>query len=564
MINQEVAQIFSNIADYLEMNNEKNVFRIRAFKKASEVVLKYPQDVGKLNLSELKKINGIGESTAKDILQYAETGKIDYYEQLKKESPVKLEELTKIQGMGPKRVKKLYYELGVKTVDDLKKAAESGKIAKLEGFGEKSQTSILENIEFAIVNKDRTRLDTALQVAQDYINYLKQNDIGIINVEYGGSLRRREETVGDIDILVSSKDSKNTSKVFTKYSHVEKVLGSGETKSSVWLKQKVQVDMRVIDKDSFGTALQYFTGNVDHNVLLRKIAIKKGLKLSEYGLFRGDKNLVAGKDEKETYKLLVNNYIIPELRTDNGELDLALKYKLPNPLKVKDITGDMHMHTTHSDGANTPDEMVKKCIDLGYTHMGFADHFGNLGVANAVRENEFNHYFEDLLQIKEKYSKQIKIFIGAEANIKPNGDLDFDQNKLQKLDFVVASIHSSFKQSVEQVTERYLKVLQNPAVKIIGHPTGRLIGERPGFEFDFEKVFNESAKSKVAMEINAHPMRLDLPYQLAIKAKQANCSFSINTDAHSIHDLDLMKYGVFVARKAGIEVKNLYNLSKNI
>lgn len=541
------------------MGPEPNFFRIRAFRKASEFADKYANDLGQLNNYQLKQLPGIGDALAKDIVEYSKTGKIEYYETLKKESPVKLEELTKVQGVGPKTVKKLYYQLGVTDVESLKKAAELNQIASLDGFGQKSQQSILENIKFAIVNKERARLDTALETAKNYITYLKNTDQNIINISYAGSLRRKEESVGDVDILVSSKNPKETSEIFVGYKEIEKVLGNGQTKSSVWLKQKVQVDLRVVPNESFGSAMQYFTGNVDHNVKLRKIALKKGLKLSEYGVFnQKDENLTKNTTEKEIYELLVGNYIIPEMRTDTNETDLALKNKLPKPITLKDITGDLHTHTTHSDGKNTPDQMVEKAVKLKYKYYGIADHFGNLGVANAVKEDEFNKYFEDIQRVKEKYKDKITVLIGCEANIKPNGDLDFNQKKLEKLDFVVASIHSSFKQTPPLATERYLNLLDNPVVTIIGHPTGKLVNKRPSITFNFEDVFSKAKKGGVALEINAHPMRLDLPYNLVQIALKQGCKISINTDAHSLNDLDLMKYGVYVARKAGIETKNLY------
>ena len=560
MINQELSRIFTNVADYLEMNDEKNFFRIRAFRRAAESIDKYPEDVAKLNQFQLEKIDGIGKSIAADIVEYQKTGQIQFYETLKQNSPIKLEELNRIQGLGPKKIKKLYYTLGIKNVDELKKAAEAGLIENLEGFGKKSQDNILENLEFAIVNKERTRIDLALNIAQDYINYLKEIDKNIKKIKYGGSLRRKEETIGDIDLLVVSKNPEQTFDNFVNYKNVEKVLGKGDTKSSVWLKDKVQVDMRIIPNESFGSALQYFTGNVDHNVALRKIAIKKGLKLSEYGLFKKDgTNISAKKSEKWIYKHLVNQYIPPVLRNDNGEVAAALQNTLPSKLiTLEDIKGDLQMHSTFSDGANTMEEMVEKCILKGYKYMGFTDHFGNLAVANAVTESEFEDYLQNIKRVAEIYKDKIKVFAGAEVNIKPNGSLDFDQKKLEKLDYVLASIHSSFKQTVTEATDRYLEVLQNPVVKIIGHPTGRLIGQRKGIEFNFEYVFEEAANKNVAIEINAHPMRLDVNFRLAKLACEKGCRIAINTDAHSIHDLDLMEYGVYVAQKAWIEEKNLY------
>ena len=559
MINQELSELFSLIADYLEMNDESNFFRIRAFRKASEVVSKYPQDLAKLNYEQLVKLNGIGNSLAKDIIEYRDTGKIKFYEELKASSPIKIEELNKIQGLGPKKIKKLYYELGVKDPTDLKNVAEKGLISKLERFGEKSEQNILQSLQFNILNKERTRLDVALKIAQNYIKYLKQNDKNIIKIKYAGSLRRKEETVGDIDILVSSKEPKTTSDIFIKYPMVEKILGSGETKSSVWLNSKIQVDLRVIPLESFGTTLQYFTGNVDHNVLLRKVAIKRKLKLSEYGLFnRQNINIAKNKLEKWVYKYLLKTYIPPVIRTDNNEIECALNGCLPKLVKLSDIEGDLQMHSTFSDGANTMEEMVLACIKKGYKYMGFTDHFGNLAVANAVTEGDFNKYFDSIAELSEKYKNMIKIYSGAEVNIKPNGDLDFNVSLLAKLDYVLASIHSSFNQSVNVATTRYLNVLQNPLVKIIGHPTGRLIGKRPGIEFNYEQVFTKAAQKNVAIEINAHPMRLDVNHKLASLAVKLGCKISINTDAHSIYDLDLMKYGVYVAQKAWITKNDLY------
>jgi len=566
MINQEIAQIFRNIANYLDMEEgQNNFFRIRAFNAAADAVENHPEDIASLNIYDLKKIKGVGDSTAKDILEYVKNGVIPYYEELKAKSPVKLEELIKIQGMGPKRIKKLYQELGVTDLVSLKLHAEAGNIAKLDGFGEKSQASIIENLQFAIVNKERTRIDNALLIAEKYIDYLKSKDTNIVQINYGGSLRRRNETVGDIDLLVSSKDPVATSKVFVEYPEIEKVLGNGDTKSSVWLKQKIQVDLRVINDSNFGAALQYFTGSKDHNVRLRKIAISKGLKLSEYGLFRkSNDTLVASKTEKEIYEVLVNNYVEPELREDGNELDLAIDSRLPKLIDLADIKGDLQMHSTHSDGKNTMEEMVLKCIDLGYANMGFTDHFGNLYVANAVKEDGFNAYFDEILALKEKYKDKIKVLAGAEVNVKPNGDLDFTQAYLEKLDFVVASVHSSLKVDLKVATDRYLNVLDNPVVTIIGHPTGRIIGQRPGFEFNYVSVFQKSAEKGIVMEINAHPARQDLPYHLVKSAVKQGCKIQISTDAHSVNDLELMKYGVFVGRKAGLESKNLFNIQKQL
>jgi len=563
MSNHEIAQALRTIADYLDMDPTANPFRVRAFRKAALIVDNYPASIGELNLAELKALPGIGETIATNILEYSKTGQMSDLEKLKRKIPVDLESLTKISGIGPRIVKRLYLELGVKNVNGLKKVAEAGKIAKLVGFGTKSQQKILDSLRFAMTDENqRFRLDEALLIAQEYLDYLKKHDISLVKIVIAGSVRRRAETIGDIDLLAVSAQALRTIETFVSYPQVDKILNQGETKASVWLKNKIQVDLRVVQLNSFGSALQYFTGSKNHGIHLRKIALKKGYKLNEYGLFlKSTTKKVAGKSEKEIYQILISHYIEPEMREDEGEIELALKNQLPKLVKLNDIEGDWHTHTTFSDGLLTIDQLVAAAIKKGYRYIGISDHLNSPKIAHPVTPSRFQLYLDEGRKAKKEYQQQITVFIGGEVSIRPNGTLDFPEKLLKKLDYVIASPHSSFNQTEKEATARMLAAVKNPLVKIIGHPTGRLLGERKGLKFNTKKVFAACAEAKVALEINAHPTRLDLSYSLVKLAKTHGVKFVINTDAHSEKDLDLMPYGVWVARKAGLEAKDLTNVN---
>jgi|688.fasta_scaffold00232_23 DNA polymerase (family 10) len=566
MINDQLAEIFTKMAAYCEMSKEKNAFfRSRAFKKAAEVLDKLPFDLSEPQWHDEKKLvelEGIGKGIAKHIVEYIELGKIPDYENMKAESPVDLEELLKVQGIGPKTILKLYKELGVTNLETLKKAAEEDKISNLEGFGPKKQQNIIESIQFAIRNKDRIPYFVAEQHIKILLEYL-QKDENLIKAEAVGSYRRKAETIGDIDILACSKKPEATAKHFTSYPEVEKVFGSGETKSSIWLKAKIQADLRIIDDDCFGSALQYFTGSKDHNVKLRKIAIDKGYKLSEYGLFeRKTEKLIESKNEEKIYKIIINNYIEPELRENSGEIELAIENKLPNLITEKDIEGDFHLHSTNSDGINTIEEMANAAIERGYKAIGISDHFGALRIANAIDESEFRKYITDIRTTDEKISG-IKIFASGEVEINKDGELDFNHDLLKELDYVIGSVHLSTKMSRSEMTARIIKALKDPLIKILAHPTGRLIGQRPGFEFDYEEVFKVAKEEGVALEINCHPMRLDLPWDLVQLAQKIGCKIILNTDSHSINELKNLKYGINIARKGWLEKENLWNPLKD-
>lgn len=569
MVNQQIADIFNNMAAYCEMSEDKNAFfRGRAFKKAAEIVEKFPYDFENpewsQDINRIKKLEGIGQKTAEHIIEYVETGKIQDYENMKKESPVDLESLLKVQGVGPKTILKLFKQLGVTDIETLKDAAEKGKIAALDGFGAKKEQNILESISFAIRNKDRVSIAIAEAEVDSLLKYLK-TDKNITRIEFGGSYRRKKETIGDIDVLISSKDPEASMTHFVNYPQVEKVLGNGDTKSSIWLKSHIQIDIRALPPESFGAALQYFTGNKEHNVKLRNIAISQGYKLSEYGLFKRLKNdeqgeMVEGADEKKIYERLGLHYVIPELREDRGELEAAKENKLPNVITLKDIKGDLQMHTTNSDGANSIEEMAEKCKSLGYEYMGITDHFGKLKIANAIDPSEFDEYIKSIRTADEN-TKGIKIYASGEIEIDKEGNLEFPQEMLEQLDYVIASVHFSTKMDKTQMTKRIIKALRNPLTKILAHPTGRLIGQRPGFEFDYREVFKVAKEEGVVLEINAHPARLDLNDNLAKLAIDLGCKIAINTDSHAVSELDNMKYGVEVARRAWIEEKDLAKIA---
>ena len=560
MKNQEIAQIFYNIADILEMQNVQ--WKPIAYRKAARALesLSEPiEDVFKEGgIKALEEIPGIGEGLAKKIIQYIENGKIDEYERLKKTLPKGLLDLMKVQGIGPKKAQMLYKKLGIKSVKDLEKAAKKHLIQKLETFKEKTEENILKGIELFKQKKDRTLLGLALPQAREIILRLKKVE-GVQGVEAAGSLRRMKETIGDIDILVTSKNPMPVMESFTKMPSVKRILAKGETKSSVILKTGLQADVRVLKPSSFGSALQYFTGNKDHNIKLRTIAIKKGLKLSEYGLFTKKGNSkVAGKTEEEVYKRLDLPYIEPELREDTGEIEAAMKGKLPKLITLKDIRGDLHIHTTYSDGVNTVKEIAEFCKKLGYEYICITDHSKSTTIARGLTEKQVEKQIEEVRKIDKKI-EGIKILMGTEVDILEDGRLDFPDHILKKMDVVTASIHKKFKMSKEKMTERILKAMGNDNVDIIGHPTGRLIGEREGYDLNFEKVFQAAKNTKTALEINSQLKRLDLNGSLVKDAKNYGIKFVVSTDAHSLIQLNFMELGVAMARRGWCEKKDVVN-----
>ena len=555
MKNREIAKIFYEIADMLEMQDVQ--FKPRAYRKAAQNIESLSEDIEEIyKRGELEKIPGVGKSIAEKVKEFIEKGSVAYYEKLKKEIPVNLEELSSVEGLGPKMIKLLYKELGIKNLNDLEKAAKEGKIRHLKGMGERTEQKILENIEFARKKGGRILLGFALPEAMKLIKFLEKY-AGKISL--AGSLRRRKETIGDMDILAVSLNPEKLMDEFTSMNEVDKILAKGETKSSVRLKSGIQVDLRIVDKESFGSALQYFTGSKEHNIEVRKIAVRNGYKLNEYGLFDKKSNKkIAGETEEGVYKALGMQYIPPELRENRGEVEAALNGALPALVERKDVRGDLQMHTKWSDGANTIEEMVKEGIKLGHSFIAITDHVGTLKIAGGMGEEEIRKQMKEIESLNEKYD-DFHIFHGVEVNILKDGNLDMSRKVLKDVDVVIASIHSAFRQPMEEMTKRLLKALENDVVDILAHPTARIIYKREAIKFDVEKVFDAARENDIILEINAQPDRLDLNDILAKKAIEMGVKLSIGTDAHNKETLRYIELGVAVARRAWAEKKDIVN-----
>ena len=555
MKNQEVADILDEIADILEIEGVD--WKPRAYRNAALNIRSLSDDIEDLNKKgSLDSIPCVGENIAKKIKEYLDTGKLLYLDKLKKEIPEAVEMLMKIQGIGPKKAKLLYDKLKISSLADLEKAIKQGKLENIKGMGEKTGSQILKGIKTLESSDKRHLLGETLFIAREIESKLKKVD-GVEIVELAGSLRRMKETIGDVDILVvSSKPGKST-EFFTKMPEVKKVLWTGHTKSSIQLNSGLQVDLRILDHDHYGSALQYFIGSKEHSVKLRKIAIKKGYKLSEYGLFKG-KNIIAAKNEREIYSRLGLQYIPPEMREDRGEIEAALKNKIPNLIELKDIQGDLHMHSSWSDGNNTVDQIISAAREKNYSYIAISDHSEGLKITNGLDEKRLTKQLDEIDRLQKKYPN-IKIFKSSEVDIKKDGSLDINQKMLKLLDFVTISVHSSFQMSEKEMTDRVLKAMNNPSVKILGHPSGRLIFKRGPIKLEFHKIFEKAKSSDIAMEINCHPDRLDLNDVNAKAAKDFGVKLAINTDAHIVDHLRNMELGVGTARRAWIEKKDVIN-----
>ena len=553
MRNKEIARIFNEIADMYEMQDID--FKPRAYRKAAQNIESLGKDIEEIyEDNELKNIPGIGESTAEEIKEYLDTGKVQRLEKLKTDMPVDLRSLSAVETIGPKKIKVLYQQLGVSNLDDLEQAAKEGKIQKLDGFGKKTEENILANISFAREKGQRFLLGYVLPEARGIIKELTDQ---VDQIELAGSLRRMKETVGDVDILVVSSESKKVMDYFTEMDRVEQVIAHGKTKSTIRLYGGIQVDLRIVNKQSFGSALQYFTGSKDHNVKLRKIAQKNGLKLNEYGLFEDDKRK-AGESEEKVYQKLDLEWVPPELREDNGEIEAAKQNSLPNLIKYDEVNGDLQMHSTWSDGSNTMKEMIEESQNLGHSFIAFTDHVGTLKVAGGMDKKEWEKQGEKIAELQKKFD-DILIFHGLEANIKKNGDLDIDSSFLKEADIVLASVHSSFRLPKKEMTKRIIKAIENKYVHILSHPTGRKIQKKEAIDLDLDAVFEAARKNDVAIEINAYPERLDLNDVNVHRAINKDVKLSIGTDAHRKDHLRYYSLGTAVARRGWAQKKDIIN-----
>lgn len=561
MRNKEVAQKLYELAEYLEILGEMR-FKINAYIEAARKIENLPIPIEDLaKEGKLTEIRGIGEGIAKKIIQYLETGKIDKLEEAKQKIPPTLLELLEIPGIGPRGAYTLYTKLGIKSIDDLKKAIEEKKIREIEGFGPKKE----ENIMKAILDRKkketiRILLGIAYPLSQYVVENLK-NNAPIDKVEVCGSIRRMKETIGDIDILVTSKNPEKVMDTFTSMDIVKEVVARGDTKSTILTNEDIQIDVRVVEPISFGAAVQYFTGSKQHNVKIRELAIKKGYKVNEYGVFdvKTDKR-IGGETEKEVYNILDLPLIPPEMREDRGEIELGLDGKLPKVIEMKDIRGDTHVHTKYSDGENSILEIANKCMELGYEYVVIADHAQSLGVAGGLSLEDYKKQKKEIDEINIKLAGKFRIFFGCELNILSDGKVDFDENDLEIFDICLAGIHTGFNQDKKKITERILKAMKIKKIKIITHPTGRLLLSRDEYEVDLEEIFKEAKNSGKILEINATPERLDLNDINAMHGKEVyRLKFAIGTDAHSLYGLYDMRYGVGVARRGWLTKEDIIN-----
>ncbi|MBL7142275.1 MAG: DNA polymerase/3'-5' exonuclease PolX [Candidatus Pacebacteria bacterium] len=578
MNNQELAKVFYEISDYLEM--DKVAFKPYAYQKAAIALESMEEDVEDIyrrgGIKDLEEIPGVGKSIAEKIEEYLKTGKIQYYQQFKKRLPLDLEEIIAVEGMGPKRAKLLYQKLGVRNVKELEKAAKAHKIAALEGFGEKTEKNLLEGIAFLKRSKGRFLLGEILPKVKEILDKLKALK-EVEQISEAGSVRRRKETIGDVDILITAKNlhpvrkkssngAKKVMDFFVQLPNITKIWGKGTTKSSIRLREGFDVDLRVVSKKSFGSALQYFTGSKEHNIVLRRIAIKKGMKLNEYGLFKG-KKMIAGWYENGVYKALGLSWIEPELREDQGELEAARNGELPKIIGYKDIKGDLHCHSAWDGGTNTIEVMAKAAQDMGYQYIGIADHTKFLRIENGLDEKELEQQRKEIDKLNEKLAPYrtkgsdagFHILQGCEANILSDGSIDIKDKALEKLDFVIAGIHSAFKMEKSKMTERMIKAMRNPNVDIISHPTGRILKKRDEYQIDFDKILKVAKETKTILEINAWPERLDLNEKNIKKAKEAGVKMVINTDSHDKNHMRFMNFGIAQARRGWAEKSDIIN-----
>lgn len=567
MNNKQLADTFTLIADLLEIRGEI-IFKTIAYRKAAESLIGLSRDASEYSKEgTLLEIPGVGKAIAEKIDELLSTGKLEFLEKLKKEVHPDLATWMKVPSLGPKKIAMISKELKITSLADLEKAAKAGKLRNLPGMGAKSETAILEGLASLSRRTGRISVGKALPLANEIINALKKVK-GVVDAQPAGSLRRMRSTVGDIDILVASKDSKSVMDVFTTLPRVSRVLGKGETKSSIEFSDGVRAQVWVHAPEKFGTALQYATGSKDHNVQLRQLALDKGLSLSEHSFLnvknKKDPSTGSGQEfycatEEEVYKTLGLQWIPPELREGRDEIQLAKTNQLPKLIEVKDIKSNLHMHSNYSDGALSMLDMTKAAIKRGLKLIVFSDHSVSLGVANGLSIERHKQQAAEIKKLQKQFGDEITILHSSEVEIKADGSLDYSDDFLASLDLVVASLHSSLRQPREKITERLLCAVNNPHVDIIGHPTGREIPDREGADLDMEVILKAAAKSGVAMEMSASPYRLDLDDHHARRAKELGVLLSINTDAHSEEDYDMLPYGVAIARRAGLTKDDVIN-----
>jgi DNA polymerase (family X) len=555
MRNLEVSFIFNQIADLLEIQGA-NPFRVRAYRRAATNIEGLADNIETLAVNgTLRNVPGIGEDLAAKIAEYIRTGTIEFYEKLKQEVPLGLVNIVEIPSVGPKTAKEIYDRFQVQTVDELEALCKTDRLLGVAGFKQKTLDNILKGIDIFRRRRGNYLLGKAIPIATQFCEYLKGH---AERVAYAGSLRRMKEIVHDVDILAASDNLEETMKAFLSMPVIESVLAQGGTKASVRIHDDLQVDLRVVDPKSWGAAMHYFTGSKAHNIRMRERAIKQGLKLNEYGLFDANDIYVAGAEESEIFEKLGLPFIPPVLREDWGEIEAAAQGRLPDIVELSDIRGDLHMHTSWSDGKYTTEEMVEAARKRGYKYVAITDHSKSLGVAGGLSDEDLMRHTDECRALNAKY-RDIRVLAGTEVDIRQDGTLDYSDDLLAKLDFVVASVHSGFKQDRASLTMRVVRAMQNPHVRVIGHPTGRLLGDRDPYELDFDEIMKEAARTSTCLEVNSNFHRLDLNDTLCRKAREMGVHVIISTDSHNYDDLLNLPYGVATAQRGWIEKDRVLN-----
>jgi DNA polymerase (family 10) len=555
--NSEIAEIFDRVANLLEIEGA-NPFRVRAYRNAARVVVNLSQSLADMVArgQDLTEFSGIGKDLAGKIKEIVDTGSLELLRELESHIPPELTEMMKIAGLGPKRVHLLHEKLGVKTPKDLQVAARMGKIKELKGFGEKTEKQILESVGEITGDKRRFMLSTAEPVAQALVDHLK-NVKGVKEVIVAGSFRRRRETVGDLDVLATCDHSNEVMAAFVDYEDVKKLVAKGDTKSAVVLRSGMEVDLRVVPQESYGAALHYFTGSKAHNIAIRHLGVKKGLKINEYGVFRGD-DRVAGKTETEVYEMVDLPYIEPELRENLGEVEAAQQKQLPRLITLEDIKGDLHTHTKATDGRNTLEEMAQAAQERGYEYLAITNHSKRVSMAHGLTAEDLAREIQEIDRLNGKF-RGFALLKAIELDILPDGSLDLPDEILKELDLTVCSVHYNINLSREQQTERIIRAMDNPYFNILAHPTGRLINRRNPYEVDLERLLEAARERGCFMELDSQPDRLDLADIHCKLAKDMGVKIAVDTDAHSTAELTFMRFGISQARRGWLETGDVVN-----